>query len=318
MPRDQETSHQPRPSGPGRHAPVTGIDYDWVLDTPLVRMSRWHCLERDAGITRERHQHWRVIGFVHEGAFQLRTPRGGGLMDSLQVGFFNALEPYTTSHPCGPGDHGTGLILRADLFDEILARHHPRAAEDSRRLPVRGPCPTETLDRHLELLRAAESADGVDPLAAEEAAVAIVDRLLRAAAADPADDGAEIVSPRQRDLAESTRNLLARGFRQPLHLDAVATSVGSTPAHLCRVFRKATGSTIHAYLTRLRLRAALEPLLDGTEDLSGLAFDLGFSSHSHFTFAFRREFGRTPSRWRDAAPRRSGPRRPGRRNPGRH
>jgi AraC-like DNA-binding protein len=40
---------------------------------------------------------------------------------------------------------------------------------------------------------------------------------------------------------------------------------------------------------------ALEPLADGAGDLTRIALDLGFSSHSHFTAAFRRHFGLTPS-----------------------
>lgn len=59
------------------------------------------------------------------------------------------------------------------------------------------------------------------------------------------------------------------------------------------------GTTIHDYLRRQRLRAALEPLAETSTDLARLALDLGFSSHSHFTGAFRREFGRTPSPARD-------------------
>src|SRR5262249_37447049 len=60
-------------------------------------------------------------------------------------------------------------------------------------------------------------------------------------------------------------------------------------------FQQRTGAPVHRYLTRLRLRASLERLADGETDLTALALELGFSSHSHFTGAFRREFGRTPS-----------------------
>ena len=48
---------------------------------------------------------------------------------------------------------------------------------------------------------------------------------------------------------------------------------------------------IHRYLNRLRLRTALEYLGDSMADLSDTALSLGFSSHSHFTESFRREFG---------------------------
>jgi AraC-like DNA-binding protein len=78
-------------------------------------------------------------------------------------------------------------------------------------------------------------------------------------------------------------------------LGDVARAVHSSPYHLARVFQQQNGVPIHRYLTRLRLRASLERLQDGAGDLTALALGLGFSSHSHFSDAFRREFGCTPS-----------------------
>jgi AraC family transcriptional regulator len=49
---------------------------------------------------------------------------------------------------------------------------------------------------------------------------------------------------------------------------------------------------------RLRLQDAALALGEGAEDLTRLALDLGFSSHSHFAQAFRAYFGTTPSRFR--------------------
>jgi AraC-like DNA-binding protein len=48
---------------------------------------------------------------------------------------------------------------------------------------------------------------------------------------------------------------------------------------------------------QLRLSRALVEL-PHANDLTTLAFDLGFSSHSHFTVSFRRAFGCTPSEFR--------------------
>jgi AraC-like DNA-binding protein len=64
---------------------------------------------------------------------------------------------------------------------------------------------------------------------------------------------------------------------------------------LARIFRRETGLSLHRQLTRLRLRDALEHLANGKPDLTGLALDLGFSSHAHFSHSFRHEFGSTPS-----------------------
>ncbi len=68
--------------------------------------------------------------------------------------------------------------------------------------------------------------------------------------------------------------------------------------HLSRVFRRQVGLPLHRHLNRLRLRAALERLVDSRERLIEIAFDLGFSSHGHFTAAFHREFGIPPSVFR--------------------
>jgi AraC-like DNA-binding protein len=52
-----------------------------------------------------------------------------------------------------------------------------------------------------------------------------------------------------------------------------------------------------AYRLRLRLLASLERVRAG-DPLVDIALAHGFSSHSHFSAAFRAAFGMTPSAWR--------------------
>ncbi len=99
----------------------------------------------------------------------------------------------------------------------------------------------------------------------------------------------------RRDLATAAEGLLAARFTERLSLDALSRALGASPFHLCRVFRGATGRTLHGYVTELRLHRALERILDGEPSLAALAVDLGFATHSHFTRAFRRRFGVSPS-----------------------
>jgi AraC-like DNA-binding protein len=71
--------------------------------------------------------------------------------------------------------------------------------------------------------------------------------------------------------------------------------------HLCHVFHELVGTSIYDYVLRERLAQALNAVLDSGDDITGIAFDTGFSSHSHFTARFRRFFGCTPTALRRRA-----------------
>ncbi|MEO6364497.1 MAG: AraC family transcriptional regulator, partial [Luteimonas sp.] len=84
-----------------------------------------------------------------------------------------------------------------------------------------------------------------------------------------------------------------------LGIDALAVLAGCSVFHLCRTFRSMTGQSLRRYRMRHRIGTALARLGEGEDDLAALACDLGFSSHSHMTDAFREWLGVTPSEVRD-------------------
>lgn len=104
-----------------------------------------------------------------------------------------------------------------------------------------------------------------------------------------------------RDLCEDVRILIGNRFSESLQLEDIARELHTTPYHLCRLFRSHTGGSIHQYRNLIRLRQSLEPLAEGDKDLSRLALSLGYTSHSHFTSSFKREFSITPSIFRNHA-----------------
>lgn len=77
--------------------------------------------------------------------------------------------------------------------------------------------------------------------------------------------------------------------------------------HLARQFRGITGTSVSAYLLRLRLGLASQRLAEGDDDLARLANDLGFASHSHFSARFRSVFGVSPGTVRQALTRGTAP-----------
>jgi AraC-like DNA-binding protein len=130
----------------------------------------------------------------------------------------------------------------------------------------------------------------LDPASVEETVLRILGRVWPRAP--------ERARSRDADAVERVRELIARDPSRSAPLRALARAVGLSPFQLCRAFRAHTGETMTEYRHSLRLRLALDRLRDRRLDLTTLAFDLGYASHSHFTSVFRRQFGITPSVFR--------------------
>ncbi len=136
----------------------------------------------------------------------------------------------------------------------------------------------------------------------DEAIYALLDDVVGAGAAG---SGARPKRPYDKEapvIADEIRRLISARFEEDWSLTRLQDHFGVSAFRLCRVFRRVTGSSIHGYLVSVRLRASLERIEPRAVDLSSVAKDLGFSSHSHFTLAFRRSFGVSPSAWRGEIP----------------
>jgi len=83
-------------------------------------------------------------------------------------------------------------------------------------------------------------------------------------------------------------------------LSEVAAKVGVSAIHLTQAFKRAEGVPLYRYQSQLRLGRALAELPE-REDITDLALELGYSSHSHFTANFRSALGVTPSDYRSSA-----------------
>jgi AraC-like DNA-binding protein len=135
----------------------------------------------------------------------------------------------------------------------------------------------------------------IDPLMWEEQAL----ELLGMATACARRATGDLSSSAAARLAARAKRLLGDRER-PLGLTAIAAKLGVSPTYLTDAFRRAEGIPLVRYQLRLRLIRALREL-PHAGDLTRLALDLGFASHSHFSTAFRAAIGLTPSQYRERA-----------------
>jgi AraC family transcriptional regulator len=184
------------------------------------------------------------------------------------------------------------------LVREIAAEVAPGAADrDTHRFPAHTvPLPAATFALGRRLARAL-AAGRMGPRA-HEGLYAVLRSAVLAAYGQPAPPrGVRLGTARaHREIAEAAKELVTRRLADRIHLDDAADQLHVSAYHLARVFRAATGYSLHAYQTQLRLREGLDRLERGSApDIARLGIDLGFSSHSHFTASFRQTMGTRPS-----------------------
>ena len=85
---------------------------------------------------------------------------------------------------------------------------------------------------------------------------------------------------------------------QPLGLAEWSKAFDMPAQEFSRRFRLTTSSAPYAYFLRRRVERAKETMTNTKASLVDIALDVGFSSQSHFTEAFRRIVGVSPGLWR--------------------
>lgn len=267
---------------------------DDLFRSPLLRVGRFRCPPDDAA--------WRavneidsdaVVAFPGTSVVIQHAGREPVLANRNHVMFYNRGQRYRRRLHDPRGDDCVFVAPSPGLLAEIL----PGRAD----LPfVHGPgAPDAYLAQHQVARHLVASTHG-DALYVEESLCYVLERVIADAFALNRRRGARRRSTREahHELAESAKAWLTEHAAERFTLAGLARRLNTSPFHLARVFRAATGYSLHEYRNQLRLRLALEQLSDGETELGVLAHRLGFASHSHFTDAFRAAFGAPPSRVR--------------------
>ena len=94
------------------------------------------------------------------------------------------------------------------------------------------------------------------------------------------------------------RDTMDRAFARPLDVPALARVAHVSAAHFSRQFRATFGETPHRYLQRRRVERAMELLRETDAPVTGICFDVGFSSLGTFSRTFREVVGESPTSYR--------------------
>ena len=235
--------------------------------------------------------------FPYRGVYVRHVANDQAVAEANQVLFFNATEGYRVSHPVPGGDASLTLVINEQQLREMapVALLFKSASLAFRQQRLRIDARAQAL---VALLRHSLRQQIAEPLEAEGLALTLAQRAL-----GPRTTHAAGATVGRQLLVDRAKLVLTSDLARRWTLAEIAAEVRCSPVYLTQVFQQVEGLPLYRYQLRLRLARALD-LLAQYDDLTALGLDLGFSSHSHFSAAFRPTYGRSPSEFRQAALRR--------------
>jgi AraC family transcriptional regulator len=201
--------------------------------------------------------------------------------------FVAADTAYRISYPGGVGDRA--LILR--FGDELAPEHVDRRGDAALASNGLLPAPAMMLRN---LLRARLGQDDADYFEIETIGLDLLNVSFAAMRKEKPTSRPSALARRMR-ATERVKEAIAVAPSEKWRVAQLAKLANLSPFHLCHVFRQLAGTSIYDYVVQERLAQALDAVLDGDDDLTAIALDAGFASHSHFTARFRGFFGCTPA-----------------------
>ncbi|RUW50581.1 MULTISPECIES: AraC family transcriptional regulator [unclassified Mesorhizobium] len=226
--------------------------------------------------------------FPYRGVFVRHVGRNDAVAEANQLLFFNEAEPYQVSHPIEGGDACLDLVIEDGQLRELAPKDQLRSGgtlafrRQRRRIDPRA-------QALVALLRHSLSRKVAETLEAETLALTLVRRSLGERTSHVAG-----ASPGRQKLVDRAKLVLSSDLSRRWTLAGIAVEVGVSPVYLTQVFQQVEAMPLYRYHLRLRLARALD-LLGRYDNLTTLGMDLGFSSHSHFSAAFKQVYGRTPA-----------------------
>lgn len=265
-----------------------------LLDTGTVAVKDVRCRGTCRHRSAEECARATHLVFPYRGLYLRHVGNEQSVADANHVLFFNAGEGYRVSHPIDGGDSSFVLAVSPELLRELAPADLLQRPDDPafRTQSLRIDPRAQAL---VALLRHSLDHGTIEPLEAESLALTLVCRSLGSRTTH-----ATSATHVRRHLVDRVKVLLASDLGRQWKLAEIAAEIGGSPVYLTQAFQQVEGVPLHRYHLRLRLARALD-LLARCEDMSALAMDLGFSSHSHFAAAFKQMYGRTPSEFRASA-----------------
>lgn len=242
---------------------------------------------RDEGIVRGYTPDFQ-LALPYRGLFSWDVGKGRTLVDANQLLFIGAAQEFIEHQPIRAVGHSSIILTPThESQSELLAwaEREDAPMQFDRATPV-----SERLRLLLQHWLTLPPGVWTNALWLDELAIATFREAMRITPCS---------RPFPSPLIARAKELLHELASEPLSLHQLADALDVSPVYLTQTFSRSEGMPLYRYQLHLRLARAMVELPD-CDDITTLALDLGFSSHSHFTTAFKAFASLTPSAFRGA------------------
>jgi len=109
----------------------------------------------------------------------------------------------------------------------------------------------------------------------------------------------DLAQVKHSDVVFKTSNYIRKNCADKLSLDSLAREVFLSKSYLSSIFKKETGMSLTAYITKVRVEKSKRLLLEENTSMANISSQCGFKDQSYFTKVFKKETGVSPKRFRD-------------------
>ena len=269
-----------------------------LFRSDLIHVIDYHCTGHDD--RGEIPQGFEIV-LPRAGAYQRRDTHGTFLADPNHILFYNMGEPYDITHLIKGEDTSTVFVITPSLLMEMMKAYNPDIENTPQRLFQSSHIILNSRLQILQYKLLRTDRRPLDTLVVEEEIVTLMSEILHASHRGHTyhQKPSRNTIRAHVEQTQQVKTFLNMHVQLPLQLEDISSAVHLSPFHLCRIFKRYTGMTLHHYVKRLRLFNAAEHMLEHpTARLDLLALEYGFSNHGNFSTAFRQTFEMNPSELR--------------------
>ncbi|MGO4290877.1 helix-turn-helix domain-containing protein [Chitinophaga sp. RAB17] len=272
-------------------------DIQTLYDSPICTVHNFLCQCRECAVSEKEYQATFSMAYIRKGNFRFKVFRNdldaySGLFLLCKPGYEHQVaHVHDIPDQCTifsfPGESTAGLMAHAAAFAWFFDN------PDIQSILVKATPEMEFLHQRIFTLL---QQSRYSRLWAEQLMTELF--LLVLAAGNPQQPLPALNDKQKRNylpVIEQVKEFINENYADDVTLPQLAALGNMSPFHFNRLFKQITAAAPYNYMLQVRLKQAHLQLCNTQLPVTDIAFSSGFNSLEHFSAAYKKQFGKSPS-----------------------